>query len=452
MEVNMIEKLRIAIGEQSVIEKEADVEKLSKDYYWYSPILEKELKDKKADFAVAPKTEADLIKVLQIAVEERVPITIRGGGTGNYGQAIPLTGGLLIDLSRLNNVIDIGSDYARVQAGMRLKDLETKLHSVNRELTIYPSTYAKATIGGFISGGSGGIGSVTWGNLWDGNVLGAKVITTENPVKEMNISGEELMNYIHTYGTTGIVTEVTVPIKHKTEWMQKIYGFHSLNDALQFSRVIAEGGNWKKRLVSVMEAPISKFFIPLKKYLAAGKFHLVLIEIDESMEQSLDSEAINFNGMGLYSKPAEQYRKGIGISDFTWNHTTLWAIKFDNSWTYLQNVFSTNELLGQIELVKKEFGDEVLLHFEWIRSNGELKPAALPLIKFQSKERLYEIIEFLGSIGVTTNDPHTYLLGAGGWSMRLESIAGKKKLNDPFNLLNQGKMPSEDTIELLLNQ
>lgn len=452
MKDSLVKKLNVMLEEQYVIEKEEIVERLSKDYYWYSPILEKELKDKKADLAVSPESEADLIKVLQVAVEEKVPITIRGGGTGNYGQAVPLTGGLLIDISQLNKVIEIGDDYARVQAGMRLKDLEKNLHAVNRELTIYPSTYAKATIGGFISGGSGGIGSVTWGNLWDGNVLGAKIITTEDPVKELIVTGDELMNYIHTYGTTGIVTEVTVPIKHKSRWMQKIFGFHRLNDALKFSQIIAEGGEWKKRLISVMEAPISKFFIPLKRYLADENLQIVLIEIDEEMERSLTEEATNCNGHELYSKAAELYRQGIGISDFTWNHTTLWAIKYDHNWTYLQNVFSKSELYWQVEKVKEAFGDEVLLHFEWIRNNGELKPAALPLVNFQSKERLYKIIDFLESIGVTTNDPHTYLLGAGGWNRRLESIARKKKVNDPFNLLNQGKIPTGKLNQVFKNQ
>lgn len=449
---SFLEKLRMTIGDQYVIDKEEIVGRLSKDYYWYSPILEKELENKKADYIVSPTTEEDLIKVLQVAVQERVPVTIRGGGTGNYGQAVPLTGGLLIDMSQLNKVIEIGDDYARVQAGVRLKDLEKNLHSANRELTIYPSTYAKATIGGFVSGGSGGIGSVTWGNLWDGNVHSAKIITTEDPIKVIDVCGDELMNYIHSYGTTGIMTEVTVPIKHKSDWMQKIYGFRSLNDALQFSQEIAEGGEWKKRLVSVVEAPISKFFIPLKRHLSDSNLNLVLIEIDEGMELSLNQEAVKYNGAILYSRTAEMYRQGIGISDFTWNHTTLWAIKYDNNWTYLQNLFLKNELYWQVDQIKKEFGDEVLLHFEWIRSKGELKPSALPLVKFQSKERIYEIIDFFGSIGVSTNNPHTYLLGAGGWNMQLEAIAKRKKVNDPYNLLNQGKLPNEKLIREFTNQ
>ncbi|WP_257391595.1 hypothetical protein [Halalkalibacter krulwichiae] len=287
------------------------------------------------------------------------------------------------------------------------------------------------------------------GNLWDDNVLEAKVLTMEEEVREIVVLKEELLDYIHSYGTTGIITEITIPIKPKNRWTQELISFDDLKDALQFTRSIAEGTEWRKRLVTVVEAPIPTFFRPLKKIMkeVAKTNHLVLIEIAEEDRKKMIELAEKSGGCIVHSVEAERYRKGIGISDFTWNHTTLWALKNDKSWTYLQNFFSLEDIHNQIDNIKNRYGDEVLIHVEWLRDRGKLVPAGLPLIKFQSYERLYEIIDFFNEIGATVNDPHTYLLGAGGWNLQLESIAKKKRDNDPYALLNQEKLPVYELVK-----
>lgn len=317
----------IELAPEAVVKDTEIVAKLSKDYYWYSPILEKDLAGKQAEYVIVPETEKILKDTLQLAVEEKIPVTLRGAGTGNYGQAVPMTGGLVVDLSKLNKVIEIGDGFVKVQAGMRIRELEKQISNTGQELTIYPSTFVKATIGGFIAGGSGGIGSVTWGNLWDGNVLSAKVLTMEEDIQELIIEGEELMDYIHSYGTTGIITEVTIPIKPVTSWVQELISFTHLQEAFQFSKQIAQDNSLKKRLVSVCEDPIPSFFRPLKKIVTNKDQHLVLIEIAEQDHGRLVEIAHTHNGISIHTVEAEFYRKGIGISDFTWNHTTLWALK-----------------------------------------------------------------------------------------------------------------------------
>ncbi|WP_026701275.1 FAD-binding oxidoreductase [Salibacterium aidingense] len=430
--------------EGEFFQKKDMVGKLSKDYYWYSPVLAEELKEKSADFVIRPKSIASLKAGLTAAVKEKLPVTIRGAGTGNYGQAVPLHGGLLVDMSELNRMMEVGEGFVRVQAGMKIRELERKLVPTNQELTIYPSTFAKATMGGFIAGGSGGIGSITWGNLWDGNVLEATVLTMEEEVRELNVTGEELKNYIHSYGVNGILVDVTIPVKPKTSWSQYILNFSDFFQAMSFARELSESPG-KKRLVTVFEREIGDFFLPLRNELKdCGD--LVFIEIAEESEKDMLELAQQYGGIFIYQKEAELYRKGMGISDFTWNHTTLWAMKTDPAWTYLQNFFSLENVESQIKTVKEKYGGEVLLHFEWIMDKGRLVPAALPLIKFTSKKRLYEIITFLNDIGAGTNDPHTYLLGAGGWDLQLQAIVEKKKENDPHGLLNQGKIPNFETV------
>ncbi|MDI3257011.1 MAG: FAD-binding oxidoreductase [Kyrpidia sp.] len=412
--------------------------RLSKDYYWYSPVLKKRLSHKIADSIVIPNHEQDVVQVLSFAAEHRIPLTVRGAGTGNYGQAVPIRGGMVMDMSEMNRIMDIGDGYARVEAGVRLGTLEREARRREQELRIYPSTFEKATVGGFVCGGSGGIGSITWGSLWDGNVLEMTILTMEITPKKLVVSGRELLRYIHNYGTNGVVTELVIPLARRTEWAQAIVSFPVFEDSLRFADALSKQDAVKKRLVSVNEWPIPKYFIPLKNVILDGHA-AVLLEVEEGSCAEVESLAERHRGKRTYFVPASNYRKGLGLSNFSWNHTTLWAIKTDPEMTYLQAGFDPNHFIEQTARIKSEYGDEVLLHYEWVRHAGTVMPQALPLVSFTTEERLYEIIEFCRRIGVRINDPHTWRLDAGGRGEQVISMWKTKLENDPFGLLNPGK-------------
>ena len=57
-----------------------------------------------ADVVVQPRSEEEIAAVVAAAVRHRIPLTIRGGGTGNYGQSVPLKGGVLVDMTGFNKV------------------------------------------------------------------------------------------------------------------------------------------------------------------------------------------------------------------------------------------------------------------------------------------------------------------------------------------------------------
>jgi len=426
------------VGEERLKLDPATREKLSKDYYWYSPVLSEILRNKKAEAIVIPETESEIPAILATAWKHRLPVTVRGAGTGNYGQAVPLHGGVVLDLSSLTEIAEVGDEYARVQCGVRMKALEKYLRERNKELCIYPSTFAKATIGGFVCGGSGGVGSITWGNLWDGNVKGAVVYTMEEKPRRLAVSADEMPNYIHNYGTTGVMTEVTIRIAPKTEWVQQIVQFSDAESAVRFGERLARDDAIRKRLVSISEAPIPDYFLPLAKHIAPGS-SVALLEIEEGTEQAAAAHAAAFGGKVTYTIPARLYQKTLGLSDFSWNHTTLWALKTDPGVTYLQSQFHPENYLEQMRRIKERYPDEVLFHFEWIRNAGTIMPTSLPLVRYRNKERLYEIIEFFESVGARIFDPHTFVLdydGRADYSRMIE----KKKVNDPLGLLNPGKI------------
>jgi FAD/FMN-containing dehydrogenase len=431
-------ELLVMLDDQKLLLDVESLEKLSKDYYWYSPVLDRQLKEKLADGIALPVNEKEVVLILTFAYHHQIPITVRGAGTGNYGQAVPLNGGIVLDLSRLDQIVEMGEGFVRAQAGVRMGLLDKKAREVGQELRIYPSTIAKATIGGFISGGSGGVGSIEWGNLWDGNVMEAVIYTMEEIPQRLVVSGDELLNYIHNYGTTGVMTEVKIPLATRTEWMQSIAQFDHFDQAVQFGESLARSVTIKRRLITPIEWPLPSFFIPLTKVLEKNSA-CVLLETEDNSLEELQRMAGDFGGRIGHVVAASDYRKTIGLSDFTWNHTTLWALKADPSYTYLQSAFLLDSYMDQIHQIKQKYGDEVLMHFEWVKGGGKLVPSALPVIKYVSEERLYEIIRFFESIGAKIFDPHTYVLDSGSRNA-VSGMQRVKRKNDPLGLLNPGKI------------
>ena len=93
-----------AIGPIRVIDNPAIRKAKSKDFYWYSPILKAQLDGHIADLVVMPKDRAELATVVAHAVARQVPVTLRGRGSGNYGQCVPLAGGVVIDLTGMKAI------------------------------------------------------------------------------------------------------------------------------------------------------------------------------------------------------------------------------------------------------------------------------------------------------------------------------------------------------------
>jgi FAD/FMN-containing dehydrogenase len=135
---------------------------------------------------------------------------VRGSGTGNYGQCVPLHGGIVLDLSLMDKLEKITPDGVAVcQPGLRLAVLETEARKKGWELRMYPSTLAKASVGGFLSGGSGGIGSVTHGQLRDfDNVRAFEVVTMEDEPRVVLHEGTAVHEILHAWGTNGVLTRI----------------------------------------------------------------------------------------------------------------------------------------------------------------------------------------------------------------------------------------------------
>src|SRR5262249_49744442 len=92
--------LRQELSDIPILDDPGSLRMRSRDFFWFSPILRPALEDKRADLVVLPRDKADVMRVAAACAKHRVPLTVRGGGTGNYGQAVPLAGGVVLDMTR----------------------------------------------------------------------------------------------------------------------------------------------------------------------------------------------------------------------------------------------------------------------------------------------------------------------------------------------------------------
>ncbi|GGJ12762.1 FAD-linked oxidase [Alicyclobacillus cellulosilyticus] len=443
MKTEWLSKLKQVLPGETVFTDTHSRMKFSRDYFHFSPVLERELSSCVADCIVRPHTDAELDMVLSIAAEYEVPITVRGSGTGNYGQSVPMCGGIVLDMSSLDQILGIENGIMVARAGARMGRMERFARRHGWELRVYPSTFRTATIGGFVAGGSGGIGSIKWGTVWDGWVRKLKVKTVESQPRTVLVEGDEVIPYIHNYGTSGVVSELHIALAPKVEWEQWAIAFSDFILALRFGLALAHDEALPKRLVSIHEWPIPSYFSPIR---LPRDRAVCLLEVGTEGAERLLKYVNEFRGdIALHIGP-EAYHRGTGLSDFTWNHTTLWARKQDPNMTYLQAQFSIQTWENQIQILKSEFPD-LLMHIELMKSQDVLTVSGLPLLPYKDDVHLDAVIQRCESIGVFIANPHTWRLEYGGRSPEKKKLLEVKRMNDPFGLLNPLKLNIEENAE-----
>jgi FAD/FMN-containing dehydrogenase len=370
---------------------------------------------------------------------------MRGGGTGNYGQAVPLEGGIVIDMTAFDQLLWLNQGVARAQAGIKLGVLNDLLASHGWELRCMPSTYRMATLGGLFCGGFGGIGSITYGPLSaPGTVLGIKVITVEADPRIIELRSPEAMQHAHTYGTNGIILELEVALAPAHEWDEYLVTFRNAEAAFDCGQSVAQTPGLIKRETAFFDAAVAAYFKKLSPFIGAGEHALVTV-ITSSNRETLETFVngaggrIAFQQTGTAAKAAQHT-----LLEYCWNHTTLHALRSDKSLTYLQTTYEYGREREQLASIDRRAGGEVLNHVEFIRDEqGRMICSGLPLVRFTSERRLRELIELHRECGIGVKDPHLYTLGEGTHhgAMSPASMDAKRRF-DPGGLLNPGKVRS----------
>ena len=174
--------------------------------------------------AVCPGSVDEVRRIVLLANEEKIPIVPYGGGSGLMGAALSVTPGIVVDLRRMNQVleIDVGARCARVQAGIVLETLDQRLTEENFILGHDPWTLPVATVGGAISTNSVGYRAGVYGSMGE-QVLGLEAVMANGEILRKRAvprssTGPDLrLLLIGGEGCFGIVTEATLKIFPKPE-------------------------------------------------------------------------------------------------------------------------------------------------------------------------------------------------------------------------------------------
>lgn len=432
-----------------VIDEPVLVKKRSRDFFWYSPILNQQLKRSFGDLVALPKTVAEMAHCLKTAHAASAPIVLRGGGTGNYGQAVPLHGGLIIETTGLNRILEIGDGFVRAEAGALMADVNAALMEQGWEMAMFPSTQDIATIGGFVAGGSAGIGSIANGVLREpGNILQLKVLSVEENPQEYVFEGQDVLQIHHAWGLNGVITEVTLRTVPHPDWIGCMATFDTYKECYAAGYAVATDDQIGCKLVSTVEAHIVDYFPRLKGHVRANKHLLVSLVPSTDMERFRD--LISEQGGRLDLAMTEDDRQAASLPhvfEFAYNHTTLQVLKADRSATYQQIGVPDASDADAAARVGTALGDDVWQHHEFSLLNGEVVAFDLPIIWYSTEDRLREIGRVYEEHGHSVYDAHSFHVESGGLKAAdYLHLAWKKRL-DPKGLLNPGKSRAWDLVK-----
>jgi len=173
--------------------------------------------------AVWPTGTDQVSQILKLANKHRLPVTPRGAGTGLAGAAVPQRGGLIMDMCRMNRILDIRIEDRLVilQPGVVYADLEEALSPHGFFFPPDPASGQVCTIGGNVSTNAGGIRGAKYGVTKD-YVMGLELVLPDGRVMRTgsecmkSVSGYDLTRlFVGSEGTLGGITEITLKINPK---------------------------------------------------------------------------------------------------------------------------------------------------------------------------------------------------------------------------------------------
>lgn len=235
--------LRDIVGAPHVITNENDRSAYASDYtenLFFLP-----------DVVVCPNSTEEIKQVVAICHRERIPLTVRGGGTGLSGGALPYKGGIVMSVARMNRILDIDERNLQVtvEPGVITEVLQEAVKAKGLFFPPDPSSKGSCLIGGNIAENSGGPKAVKYGVVKD-YVLNLEVVLADGSViwtganVLKNVSGYNLTQLmVGSEGTLGIVTKAVLKlIPHPTHELLMLVPFRNLEKAGEAVSAIFRAG------------------------------------------------------------------------------------------------------------------------------------------------------------------------------------------------------------------
>jgi alkyldihydroxyacetonephosphate synthase len=217
-------ELQAALGIPNVSTDADILQAQAADWSWVSKYLQyKHLQVPAPDFAVRPANTAEVERVVQIASDYKIPVIPRGGGSGTQGGTFAPYGGIAIDLTRMNNIIEVDEESLVVtaQAGLEGPVLEKTLNEKGLTLAHYPGSYhLGATLGGYVAARGSGVVSTKYGKAEDQVLQVEAVVAPGKRIQTLPVpshaSGPDLLqSFVGSEGTLGVITQLSMQLEYE---------------------------------------------------------------------------------------------------------------------------------------------------------------------------------------------------------------------------------------------
>lgn len=424
------------------------------------------------DLVVKPKTAEEVAAILRLANEHKIPVTPRGGATGLCGGCVPSSGGIVLSLEKMNRILEIDPDnqMAVAEAGVTLRDFEQSIEDAGFYFPPHPGEES-AMIGGMIATNAGGSRAVKYGVIRN-YVRGLEVVVPTGEIIHLGgklIKSSTGYNLLHLFigseGTLGVITAATIQFLTKPAVTRSlVIPFAGLEKAIETVPLM-----FKKKIV-----PLALEFVPLdvikiseehlhKKWpCSQGQTHLLVI-LDAQSEEEMDRLS-----QAVAEAALENEALDVFIADTAKKQETVLDIRSkiyeaikSETIEILDISIPRAEIVGHVKKVQEvsrkydiwlptfgHAGDgNVHTHIMKARyENGAVIP--LPESEWRDKsekvrEELYEDCRARG--GVISGEHGIGLIKKKYLAFSLdprqvELMKGLKKVFDPNNILNPGKI------------
>jgi Fe-S oxidoreductase/FAD/FMN-containing dehydrogenase len=185
-----------------------------------------------AQAVVQVENAEELSWIVSLALSRGIPLTPRAAATSGYGGAIPVRGGIVVDLTRMNHILEVDEDSqtALVEAGVIWWNLEKELRKSGLALRNYPSSAPSSTVGGWVAEGGSGIGAYAYGGVSD-SLLELKVVT---PQGIKTVRGEDLDLHVGSEGLLGFIAEIRLAVRRAEPEKPALFAFNGPQETQSF--------------------------------------------------------------------------------------------------------------------------------------------------------------------------------------------------------------------------
>jgi len=243
----IISELEDVVGVENVSTMDVDKLSHSVDYYWIPRVwVDRGRRPKMPECVVYPNSTEEVSRIVKIANYYKIPVVPWGGGSGSQGGALPVEGGISVDMKKMNRVVELNESAYTVTAetGIIHQHLEWEINKKGYSTMHLPASVGCATLGGFLAHRGTGVLSTKYGKIEDLIVNMEVVLPNGDIINTLpvprNAAGPDLNQFfIGSEGTFGIITKATVKVfEHPKCRKFMAFLFKDMHDSLEAGRKI----------------------------------------------------------------------------------------------------------------------------------------------------------------------------------------------------------------------